>query len=265
MREAEIIQRLKYFLKDLSDSIKPLDNADDKTHFIKSLKELQQSMYKDIDLTFDEEDFIAERLLEKFRHKMKPFVSSKLHYYFSTEEIYQEEVNKKWQTDPPVILDTEEFLEFYLRTNLILESIKTNFYLTESNQPTYTSAEIEQLAEQKTLKGNFKLSTNEFTRSRQALAMHYLFKSIGISPRHDINLNGLAKFAHLLSAMPYEDINNSSIYESMKELFKRKNESLLIEDLIFVKKHFHFVKHSAAVELIDKEIASLEEKMKSQK
>jgi hypothetical protein len=266
MREQEIINRLKYFLKDLSASAKPLENIEDKIAFIKALSELQMGMYKSDEEYFDEDAFIDEYLLAKFRSKMKTFVSAKMHYYFSQDEIFQESLNQRLQINPPVILNGEEFLEFTLRLYGVLDLIKTNLYLTELNKPDITSEQnqIQELLEQKSdenLRDTLKLKNHEFTRSRQVLAMFYLFKSIGINPRFDISVTALAKFAHLLSGMPYENADNSSIYKLMKKLPDLKSENYLVEDLEFVKKHFEMVKHKEAVILLEKEIEILNKKL----
>ena len=139
------------------------------------------SMYKSEEGYFDEENFIDEHLLAKFRNKMKPFVDTKLHYYFSPDELYQESLNQKLNINPPVIFNEEESLEFALRVYNIIDAVKNNLYLTDPNKAGSNAQEqIEELAKQKpdeTLKDTLKLKTHEFTRSRQVLAMFYLFKS----------------------------------------------------------------------------------------
>jgi hypothetical protein len=274
MREAEIQTRLKLFLRDLALCIKPLDSTEDKIHFAKTLSELQLKMYRNAhaefgnnDDNFNEDDFIDKNLLAKFRHKMKPFVETQLHFYFSPDESSQECIYHRMQINPVVILDGEEFYEFTIRLNNILDSYKINLYLTEPGKPDTNNEvnnlqELTQQKQEENLKGNLKIQNNEFSRSRQALAMYYLFKSIGITPRFDIPLVALAKFAHLLSAMPYNNPDNSSIYKGMKELPDFKNQKYLLEDLKFINKHFSLVKHTEAVSLIEKEIAVLEEKLK---
>ena len=274
MREAEIQTRLKLFLRDLALCIKPLEKTEDKIHFAKTLSELQLKMYRNAhaefgnnDENFSEDDFIDKNLLAKFRHKMKPFVETQLHFYFSPDESSQECVYHRLQISPVVILDGEEFYEFTIRLNNILDSYKINLYLTEpgNSDDKYEVKDLRDLAQQKqeeNLKGNLKIQNNEFSRSRQALAMYYLFTSIGIKPRFDMSLVSLAKLAHVLSAMPYENIDNSSIYKGMKELPSFKNEKYLLEDLKFIKKHFSLVNHTEAVTLIEKEISKLEEKLK---
>jgi len=264
MREEEIVQRLKYFLGDLAISLKPLESTEDKIHFVKTIIELQVKMYRKDDENFNEEDFIDEHLMAKFRSKMKAFVDRNLPHYFSEDEMYQESINERLHINPAVILDSEEFFEFTGRLNNILTIYKTNLYLTESNSEDEID-NLQGLAEQNSneaKKSSFNIGNKEFTRNRQALAMYYLFKSIGITPRLDIPLSALARLAHLLSAMPYDNINNSPIYDSIKVLPDMKSETHKLEDLMFVKKHFHFVKHTAAIELIEKEISILEQKLK---
>jgi len=267
MREEEIVHRLKYFLGDLAISLKPLESTEDKIHFVKTIIELQVKMYRKDDENFNDEDFIDEHLMAKFRNKMKAFVDRNLPHYFLEDELCQASINERLHINPAVILDSEEFFEFTGRLYNILDIIKTRLYLTEPNKSdTVNEAEnLQDLVEQnptETKKNLFKLGNKEFTRNRQALAMYYLFKSIGITPRLDIPLSALARLAHLLSAMPYENINNSPIYDSIKVLPDMKSEIHKLEDLIFVKKHFHFVKHTAAIELIEKEISILEQKLK---
>jgi len=269
MREQEIILRLKYFFKDLSASMKPLENLEDRIYFIKTLKELMISMYKSDEEYFDEENYIDEHLLTKFRSKMKPFMDTKLQYYFSPDELYQESLNQKLNINPPVIFNGEESLDFALRLFNLIDAIKNNLYLAEPNKSgSNNQEEIEELAKQKpddTLKDTLKLKSHEFTRSRQVLAMFYLFKSSGINLRFDISVTAMAKFAHLLSGMPYESTDNSSLYKLMKKLPNLKQEDLLLEDLEFVKKHFEMVKHKETVALLEKEIEILNEKLKYKK
>jgi hypothetical protein len=274
MRETEIQTRLKLFLRDLALCIKSLESTEDKIHFAKTLSELQLKMYRNAhaefgynDENFNEDDFIDKNLLAKFRHKMKPFVETQLHFYFSPDESSQECIYQRLQINNVIILDWGEFYEFTIRLNNILDSYKINLYLTEpgNSDDKYEVKDLQGLAQQKqeeNLKGNLKIQNNEFSRSRQALAMYYLFKSLGITTRFDIDVVHLAKFAHLLSAMPYDKMDNSSIYKGMKGLPNFKNEKYLLEDLKFINKHFSLVKHTAAVSLIEEEIAILEEKLK---
>ena len=266
MREQEIIRRLKYFLKDLSASAKPLENTEDKIAFIKALMELLIGIFRNDEFYFDEDAFIDEHLLAKFRSKMKPFVATKLHYYFSPDEMFQQSINQRLQINPAVILDGEEFLEYIQRLYNVLDAIKTNLYLTEPGKQDFTGQEqIQKLLEQKpeeNIKENLKLKTHEFTRSRQALAMYYLFKSIGLIGRNEIYLTSLARLAHVLSALPYDDINNSPIYDKIKETSSLKSKRDLLEDLEFVKKHFEMVKHKEAITLLEKEISVIEKKQK---
>jgi hypothetical protein len=265
MREEEIQQRLKYFLGDLVMSLKPLENEEDKIYFVKTIIELQLKMYRNDDESFNEENFIDEHLMAKFRNKMKAFVDRDLSHYFIEDELYQESINQRLHVQPAVILDSEEFFEFTGRLNNILTIYKTNLYLTEPNKPDSTNEteNLQGLIEQNSTsnaKGKSKIQNNEFSRNRQALAMSYLFKSIGLT-RNEIPLSALAKLAHLLSAMPYDNIYNSAVYGAAKE-FNSKEESQLLEDFKFVKKHFALVKLTEVVILLDKEIVVLEDKLK---
>jgi hypothetical protein len=275
MRDEQILQRLKYFLKDLSASIKPLDTTEDKIYFIKTLMELNIEMpYKNNEYfgsqNFDEENFIDEQLLAKFRHKMKVFVSCKLHYYFSPDTTYQESLNQRLQINPAVILDKDEFFELTERLYQILDMVKTDLYLKEPNKPDLVNdtSKLQELAEQKTgktMKGSSKSTRNEFTRSRQTIAMNYLFQSVGLKVRGEISVVSLARLAHLLSAMPYEDANDTSIGKMMKKLPDMTQNKHYEKDLEFVRKHFVDVQLKEAVELIDKELALLEKKLKFKK
>ena len=274
MRELEIQERLKLFLRDLALCIKPFDSTEDRIYFAKTLSDLQLKMYRNAHLwfgyndeNFNEDDFIDKNLLAKFRHKMKPFIETQLHFYFAPDESSQESICDRLQMANPVILDEEEFYEFTVRLNHILDRYKIKLYLTEPGK-TDTNSEVTKLEEltgqkqEENPKGNLRIPNNEFSRSRQALAMYYMFTAMGIKPRLDMSLVSLAKLAHVLSAMPYENMDNSSIYKGMKELPDYKNERYLLEDLKFINKHFALVKLTAATTLIDKEIAKLEEKLK---
>ena len=265
MREAEIQQRLKYFLGDLVMSLKPLEKTGDKIYFVKTLIELQLKIYRKEDESFIEEHFVDEYLLAKFRHKMKAFVDRNLPLYFNQDELCQENINQRLQIHPAIILDDEEFFEFTIRLNNILSVYKTNLYLTEPDRPNSANEtdSLQGLVTQNSssnLLGKTKIQNNEFSRNRQAMAMSYLFKSIGLT-RNKIPLTALAKLAHLLSAMPYDNMDNSPLYGAAKE-FESKETSHLLEDFKFVRKHFALVKLTEAVALIDKEIATLEDKLK---
>lgn len=260
MREEQITNRIKYFLKDLSVSIKPLESVEDKLQFVKSLKDLLIPMFRSDEEYFDEEAYIDEHFLSKFRSRMKPFVEVKLHHYFSPDPSIQEIISDRMTLNPPVIFDREEMVEYTLRMYNLLDVIKTNLYLTEPAKPESKFDELAGQHADEFLKASLKIKSNEFTRSRQALAMYYLFKSIGLNPRIDVPMVNLAKVAHLLSGMPYEDINNSSIYRVMKDLPDLKNEKNLLADLEFVKKHFELVKLKEAVLLLENEISKLKKK-----
>lgn len=265
MREEQITNRIKFFLKDLSESIKPLESLDDKIHFVKSLKNLLIGVFKSDDEYFDEDAFIDEHFLSRFRSRMKPFVAIKLHYYFSSDPSMQEIISNKMKLNPQVIFDREEMVEYTLRMYNLLDLIKTNLYLTE---PEKAGDKLEELAGQRSeesAKTSLKIKKNEFTRGRQALAMLYLFKSLGLNPNVNMPIANLAKLAHVFSAMPYEDINNSTIYRVMKDFLSVKNKKDLLSDLEFVKKHFELANLKDAVALLEKEIATLEQKQKFKK
>lgn len=270
-RKDLIATLLDHFLADLDRSAKPLTTNDDKIYFLETLSEYLSGVYNSVPeneyfetIPFNEDQFIRENLLSRFRDKMSGFISTNLRYYFSKEDPEKTFLFNKLQIKEPV-LTSEEYEDYILRINFLLSKLAEQFYLKPkegSQADTATTKELIDQSEEGIASDSIKSRSKEHSRSRQVLLYYFMLRSMGVS-RTDISVSNQARFAHVLFNLPIDNIDNSAIYKKLKAApFVNKIDRDLLKDLEFVKQQFELIEHEQGIALVEAEIKSTKENMK---
>jgi len=103
----------------------------------------------------------------------------------------------------------------------------------------------------------------EFTQRQQVLALHYLFKVLDVN-RLNTDQTNLAKFTHFITGkeMGNSPIKNSGAYKLWKNPLGKAGKNIL-RDLAIVKSQFEMLGLAKVIELIKKDMDSIEEEIKS--
>lgn len=241
------------FLKDLTDSYFPLTELDEKIYFLDTIFELIKEVRTDYNFEFDIPNFVNQKLLSKFRSKMKPFTTCFMEVYFCQAEGCQKLVFRKLKIPKETsFLNEEEFEKMLENFAAAIRIIQKSIYVSDQSSPIVLKLEDTSpiLNEEPPSK------IPGFNRSRQALMIFFLLKTQGIV-KNVVSVSDMAKFAHVLLGWPYTTIDNSELYKRLKKAHNIKESETLLSDLEFVKKQFEIIGHKAVIELIDQQIASL--------
>ncbi len=249
---------LKHFLTDLKESIQPFKKTDDLIYLAENLKEYLLGIYNAMPANdlfdavyFDDEEFLRTKLLSKFRDKMIPFVSTSLKHYFAKDEFNKLQLLQKLKIDEPV-LNSEEYDIYINCINNFFDIWLERLYLVPVNASPENLTDLPELDAQ----AGQKSKHPDYTRSRQLLLFYYLTQSAGIN-RTTVSNRNLAQFAHFLFNYPNDNIDNSEVYKQLKKIPYIKEDAYLLKDLEFVKEQFQLIRHTAAIDLIEKEIKSI--------
>lgn len=265
-REELINNVLKSFIADLNESGTLLSN-DEGILFAGALIEYLRGVYNyapsipeyNIEgYEFDEDEFIDENLLKPFRHKMVPFIKTRLKLYFAKDDYNKMLLFQKLNINEPV-LDEKEYEEYIIRVYLILRKLKDNLYLKPSAETKDNVAEAQKLLDNplEMEKQGFKSKSTEYTRPRQVLLYYFVLKLMGMT-KMDLSSRKYAKFAHVLFAWPIDSIDNSSVYKLLKKApYLKKDDKAMLKDLEFVKEQFKLIESEEGVSLVQKEIDSV--------
>ncbi len=256
---------LKNFLKDLTESAKPLTANNDLVYLAETLIEYLKGIYNampsnDIyeEVYFDEEDFIRKRLLTKYREKMVPFIKVSLKHYFAKDDFNKTQLFEKLKIGEP-ILNYEEY-ELYIGCIAVFLSEWLNrLLLLPENSNSSSDMGLKELSAPME-ETEQKIKNSEFSRSRQALLFYYVLEIMGIDIRTDGSMAAFTHFGHALFAWPYSKMDNSELYKMMKKLPFLKPDNLLLKDLEFVKRQFELIDHLEGIALVQKEIDSIKKK-----
>lgn len=102
---------------------------------------------------------------------------------------------------------------------------------------------------------SFNENDEEMTESRQVLAAYYLFKvGFNIDQRTTHAVAELVPMIHLLTGKKLTKIQNSSIYDKLKQMPYYKKDQHLLSDLRYIKPFFEKMRLQAAVDMINEEI-----------
>ena len=254
-REELFTKLLNGFFKDLIEGHSLLNELDDKIYFLDTIFELIKAVRTDYDLEFNVPHFVNQKLLSKFRAKMKPFTTSFMEVYFCQAEDCQKLIFKKLQIPKETpFLNSEEYERMLENFAAAVRLMQKSIYLQEEPEP--IKLEFNNFGS--TLNGDREVKMPWFNRNRQALMFHFLLISEGIT-RNEVNISDMARFAHILLGWDYTNVLNTELYKRLKNPFNKDNK-LLLDDLEFIKTQFEQIQHYKAVELIKKEIASLTKK-----
>ncbi|MBA2611194.1 MAG: hypothetical protein H0U95_04430 [Bacteroidetes bacterium] len=252
------------FVKDINESLKPLDHVEDQIYFIETLRGYIAGIFsydENLELweevKFDRGEFIRSKLLTKYRDKMVPFIRTNLINYFNDDEYSKTLLFQKLKINEPFfdLMDFDHFVTFVLEKTLTTHLDKLLLL------PPNTSKESAVIKPEPTEipEGNqSKIKNPEFNRKRQALMYYFVLKIMGIQTRKDdVSLAALTRFGHALFNWPYSNIDNAPLYKVIKDLPYVKPDKLLLIDLEFVKKQFADIKHAEGINLVQKEIDSI--------
>jgi hypothetical protein len=250
----ELIQKIfNGFLKDLRDSYFPLTELEEKIYFLDTIYELIREVRTDYNFEFDIPNFVNQKLLSKFRSKMKPFTASFMEVYFCQAEDCQKLVFRKLKIPNEIpFLNDEEFermLESYAGA---IRIVQKSIYVSDQPEP----IKLEFSDTQPVFNEEPASKIPGFTRSRQALMMFYLLKTQGIV-KNVVTVTDMARFAHVLVGWSYTEIGNTELYKRLKEAHNIKETKTLLSDLEFVKIQFGIIGHKEVIKLIDEQIAEL--------
>lgn len=255
---------LDAFMKDINESIKPLDNVNDQIYFIETIREYIAKIFsydENLELwqeiKFDRDEFIRSKLLTKYRDKMVPFVRTNLINYFNDDEYSKTLLFQKLKINEPVFddMDFDHFVTHVLEKTL---TNHLNKLLLLPPNTTKETAPIKPESSEISEETQSKIKNPEFNRKRQALMYYFVLKIMGIQTRKDdVSLAALTRFGHALFNWPYSNTDNAPLYKVIKDLPYVKPDKLLLVDLEFVKKQFVDIKHAEGISLVQKEIDSI--------
>lgn len=266
-REKLIATLFQNFAKALFETLKPFQTVEERVDYLETLIEYIKGIYSheeaipEFDIIgnpFDSESFIRKNILLKYKDKAKPFVDTKLRYYFEKDEGLKAYLFERLKITEP-ILDEKEYDDYINQVHNILHKLIEKICVQS-----YESAKTDSENDLKALpdstypqKGKFKSDSMEYNRRRQILIYYFILKLIGIT-RYNVNLIDMAKFAHALLAWPVDNASNTRLYDLVKDAAKIKKVSRSYPaDLEFVKKHFEIIKHTEGIALVQKEIDGL--------
>jgi hypothetical protein len=262
-KRTQLIQDLiKKFLIDLNECAKPLtqeENINFMGILIEYLKgvynfEPSSAEYNYEGYPFDEDEFIEIHLLKPYRHKMVPFIKTRLRYYFAKDEHIKTMLFQKLNLNETTLND-DEYQMYIMRIYLILRKIKENLYLKPIETMSENSSEAQTLIESpdELIRQGFKSKSKEYTRIRQMLLFYFVLKLMGLS-RLDTSARKYAQFAHFLFYYPTDNIDGSEVYKMLKQAPYVKENKPLLKELDFVKKQFELIDCEEGIKLVQKEI-----------
>ena len=252
-REELFTKLLNGFLKDLTEGHSLLTELDDKIYFLDTIFELIREVRTDYEFQFDIPNFVNQKLLSKFRSKMKPFTASFMEVYFCQAEDCQKIIFRKLDIPAQThFLNSKEFEKMLETFAAAIRMIQKGIYLKEPQEP----IKLELINSSLNVKEEREIKIPGFNRSRQALMIFYLLKSQGVS-KNSVSITAMAKFAHVLLGWPYSEIDNSELYKRLKQIHNIKEYKSRLSDLEFVKKQFELIEHTSIINMLDQEIARL--------
>ncbi|MBK7128238.1 MAG: hypothetical protein IPM74_12575 [Crocinitomicaceae bacterium] len=167
--------------------------------------------------------------------------------------LVEETIESEWYLLSLEIHEISDLLAYFLAVRLLLEAYPKN----ETAEPFSIDAPV---IENKKIPGNRKLDyTTSFTEHHQILALHFLLKQIGITPRVNVNNSDVARFAHLLTKHPITHIDNSRKSQILKRILSEKSDKKHLADLQFIRPFFEKLQLNKAIEAIDQEIKDRKE------
>lgn len=255
------------FVPDLNLSVKPLTEISELIYFIETLREYIEGVlsecppsdvYEGFD--FDRSEFVRNKLLKKLRDKTKGLLDTNFLDYLDPEVKVKTRLFEKLKITEPILTEYEfdryiniidkYFIQWLGRALLLPENTK----IGDNIKP----QEIQQANEEP----EGKIKNPEFTRKRQALLFYFLLKLIGIDARQGGSMAAVTRFGHVLFNWPYTNISNAGLYDIVKDLPYVKADKLLLIDLEFVKRQFIDIKHADGINLVQKEIDSINKTLK---
>lgn len=167
--------------------------------------------------------------------------------------LVEETIESEWYLLSLEIHEISDLLAYFLAVRLLLEAYPKN----QEVEPFSLEAP---LLENKKIPVNKKQEyTTTFTEHQQILALHFLLKQLGITPRADVNISDVARFAHLITKHPITHIDNSRKSQILKNILSEKSDKKHLSDLQFIRPFFEKLLLNKAVETIDQEIKDRKE------
>jgi hypothetical protein len=266
-REKLIEALLQNFIKTLFETLKPFQTIEENVDYLETLIEYLTGVYSHEPAApefnyegnpFDALTFIRKNILLKYKNKAKPFVDTKLRYYFEKDEGKKADLFAQLNLTEPILTE-QEYEDYINRIHHILNRlIEKICILPPESAKTDIENDLKALPESvNPNKGKFKSDSKEYTRKRQILLYYFVLKLIGIN-KGNAFMTEMAKFAHALLAWPTDDASNGRVYDLVKEVTNVKQKSRDYPmDLEFVKKQFEIIKHAEGIALVQKEIDGL--------
>lgn len=252
----------KSFLEDLSKSINPLSNIEDKAYFCENFKELAIELYNDSQ--FDEEKFLLDRIYSKFKTKSVPFTKSNLLLYIQTDEYHQILLFEKLGLKENTLLNQDEMQELVIHYLNALNVVPKHLYLNDKEGEIKTDSVEDKATQEKLLnevKERLKPKIPNFNRARQTLIFYYLLKGNKVH-KETHNLAAIARFLHHTLNIPYNKIDNSEFYEKLKSAPIFKKETLLLKDLEYVKEQFQTIECPELTRMVEEDISAVQKSLK---
>jgi len=240
--ESHLIAKLaSHFVKDIKQVMNHYSTKD-KIDLIESLIEITNLYLTDEEGCFDKAQVIFDKLLKKYRNRLKPFLLASFHIYYDPSlSLIEKGVisTKEFNGAKSWVLSKQGFNNFLKTIHRALTNFRFHYYL-ESEHPLLEETENE--------------ASGEFTTSRQLLTIYFLLKSLGVEPRNTVDIAPVARFAHLITGTTFVKLQNSNLYKKLKKAPNFKEDKALVKDLAFIIPFFKELNLEDTIQLIENEI-----------